>query len=109
MVAKKGGGRKGGTGGGGPSNPFGPVTSMAIGALIFIAILMFGPYLAGTIQLSTPALGVTNSFNATYRSAYNLTALPDPSTTWTTIVGLLTLCAVVVVFTVAFAYFKGML
>lgn len=88
----------------GAANPFGPITSMAIGALIFVAILMFGPYLAGTIQQATPALPVTSQFNATYNAN-----LPNPATTWTTIVGLLTLCAVVVVFTVAFAYFKGML
>lgn len=90
--------------GGGGGNPMGVLTAVAIGALIFIAILMFVPYVAGTIEESMPALGASSNWNATYN-----TDLPEPSETWTTVAALLTLCAVVLVISIAIMYFKGML
>lgn len=85
-------------------NLMSPIIGAAIGALILIAVFMFGPMVGGTIEDAMPALDADSKWNSTYN-----TDLPDGADTWTTIASLLVLCAIVVVITIAFMYLKGMM
>jgi len=103
-------------------NPMASLTAIAIGALILIAIFMFVPYMGGTIEASMPDMDdkvavygnasntseITGYTYSSWNSSAN-TNLPDGADTWTTIAGLLTLAAVVVVISIVILYFKGML
>lgn len=86
------------------SNLFAPIIGTAIGALILVAVFMFGPMVGGTIEDAMPALSADSQWNAT-----NNAGLPDGASTWTTIAGLLVLCAIVVIISIVFMYLKGMM
>lgn len=71
-------------------NPFALLGSIAIGALIFIVILMFAPLIGGTVDEAMPALCSTSEWNPDHN-----TDLPNMSETWVTIAALLILCAII--------------
>jgi hypothetical protein len=86
------------------NNMMGPLVGVAIGALILIAVFMFGPMVGGTIEDAMPDMSPDSNWNSSVN-----TDLPDGAETWTTIAGLLVLCAIIVVITIAFMYLKGMM
>jgi len=83
-------------------NPFGLMVAAGIGALILIAVFMFVPYVAGTIENSMPDLPADSDWNATAN-----TDLPDAAETWATLANLLALAAIILVITIAIMYLKG--
>jgi len=87
---------------GSDENPFGLMVAAAIGALILIAVFMFVPFVAGTIENAMPDLPADSDWNATHN-----TGLPDTDETWATLAGLLVLAAIVLVITIVIMYLKG--
>lgn len=79
----------------------GPLIAIAIGAVVLIAVMMFAPVIAGTIEESMPNLAEDSQWNASVN-----TDLPDTADTWTTISGLLVLCAIIIVISIAIYYIR---
>lgn len=98
MARKRGGGGRGKS-----ENPMNMMIMIAIGVLVLIAVFMFIPYVASTIESSTPAAPSGSDWNETEN-----TDLPNPAELWTTVAGLLILCVVALVIAIAIMYFKNM-
>lgn len=79
----------------------GPLIAIAIGAVVLIAVMMFAPVIAGTIEESMPNLAADSQWNSSVN-----TDLPDTADTWTTISGLLVLCAIIIVISIAIYYIR---
>jgi hypothetical protein len=86
------------------TTPMAILATTAIGALMYLIVIMFVPYVGGSVQSSMPALGVTSDFNSTHN-----TALPNASTTWTTIAGFLQIAAIFAVMALVFMFLRGMI
>jgi hypothetical protein len=94
--------RRGGEGGGG--GPMGAVIAGFVGTLVIVSIMILAPTLAGTMQASTPALGVTSAWNSTYN-----TALPTGASLWQTTTGLGVVAIIVYWIALAVFYIKGLI
>ena|SRR5512137_837263 len=97
-----------GAGGEGGGGMMAPVLSIATGLLIFVILIIFAPTIAGSIEQAQPGLGASSTWNATYRSNMNLTAIPDGVSTWTTNIQILGVVVLIVSISVAMYYLKGM-
>lgn len=86
------------------STPMAILASTAIGALMFLIVFMFVPFVGGSVQNAMPALPVTSSWNSTYN-----TNLPNPATTWTTLAGFLVIAAIFAVMALVFMFLRGMI
>ena len=97
--------RGGGEGGGGPGlGPMSGVIMVMIGLVVVVAIMQFAPTIGGSIYSAQPALGATNPWNETYRSAYNLTAIPSASSFYTNNVQLVSLLVTIIIISLILAY-----
>ena len=88
-----------GGGGGGGLGPMAGVIMVMIGLVVVVAVMQFAPTIGGSIAAAQPALGATNSWNATYN-----TNLPSASTFYTNNVQLVSLLVTIIIISLILAY-----
>jgi hypothetical protein len=96
-MAYRGGGEGGAAGGG--LGPMAGVIMVMIGLVVVVAIMQFAPTIGGSISAAQPALGVTNSWNATYN-----TNLPSATTFYSNNVQLVSLLVTIIIISLILAY-----
>ena len=95
---------RGGEGSGPGLGPMSGVIMVIIGLVVVVAIMQFAPTIGGSIYAATPTLGATNPWNDTYRSSYNLTALPSSTTFYTNNIQLVSLLVTIIIISLILAY-----
>lgn len=86
------------------STPMQILATTAIGALMYLIVTMFVPFVGGSVEGAMPALPVDSDWNATYN-----TDLPSAATTWVSINGFLTIAAIFAVMALVFMFLRGMI
>lgn len=84
--------------------PMAILATTAIGALMYLIVTMFVPFVGGTVETAMPALPADSEWNATHN-----TNLPSPSNTWVSISGFLTIAAIFAVMALVFMFLRGMI
>jgi hypothetical protein len=95
------------------------LATTAIGALMYLIVTMFVPFVGGSVEGAMPDwpayddMNVTGTGNVThYPSGWNPeynTDLPQASTTWVSINGFLTIAAIFAVMALVFMFLRGMI
>ena len=86
------------------STPMQILATTAIGALMYIIVTMFVPFVGGSVENAMPTLPADSEWNKTYN-----TNLTDGSDTWVTINGFLTIAAIFAVMALVFMFLRGMI
>lgn len=86
------------------STPMAILATTAIGALMYLIVTMFVPFVGGSVEAAMPALDPESEWNATHN-----TALPEPASTWTTLSGFLQIAAIFAVMALVFMFLRGMI
>lgn len=86
------------------STPMAILATTAIGALMYLIVTMFVPFVGGSVESAMPALDPTSDWNATHN-----TDLPQPAQTWTTLSGFLQIAAIFAVMALVFMFLRGMI
>lgn len=101
------------------STPMQILATTAIGALMYIIVVMFVPFVGGTVDAAMPGfpkyddMNVTGTGNKTaypskWNPAYN-SNLPSAATTWISLSGFLTISAIFAVMALVFMFLRGMI
>lgn len=105
------------------SGPMQILATTAVGAMMYLIVTMFVPFVGGTVQGAMPDyysgyddMNVTGHGNRTgaanyssgWNPAYN-TDLPNASETWVSINGFLTIAAIFAVMALVFMFLRGMI
>lgn len=101
------------------TTPMQILATTAVGALMYLLVTMFVPFVGGTVQGAMPGfpayddMNVTGTGNSTvYPSSWNPdynTDLPQASSTWISINGFLTIAAIFAVMSLVFMFLRGMI
>ena len=101
------------------STPMQILATTAIGALMFLIVTMFVPFVGGSVESAMPGFPAYDDMNATgtgnqtaYPSDWNPdynTNLPNTANTWTSINGFLTIAAIFAVMALVFMFLRGMI
>lgn len=86
------------------TTPMQILATTAIGALMYIIVTMFVPFVGGSVEDAMPALAADSDWNSTHN-----TNLPAPATTWVSINGFLTIAAIFAVMSLVFMFLRGMI
>lgn len=86
------------------STPMQILATTAIGALMYLIVTMFVPFVGGSVEQAMPALPADSEWNKTYN-----TDLPDAADTWVSINGFLTIAAIFAVMALVFMFLRGMI
>jgi len=86
------------------STPMQILATTAIGALMYLIVTMFVPFVGGSVEQAMPSLPADSEWNKTHN-----TNLPDASDTWVSINGFLTIAAIFAVMALVFMFLRGMI
>jgi hypothetical protein len=110
------------------TTPMAMLASAAIGALMFLIVFMFVPFVGGSVEAAMPGPVETCQYGAApapvtyhncdgtgnitmhsgWNSTYN-TSLPGTASVWTTLAGFLVIAAIFAVMGLVFFFLKGMI
>lgn len=86
------------------NSPMQILATTAIGALMYLIVTMFVPFVGGSVDQAMPVLPANSSWNKTHN-----TNLQTGASTWVSINGFLTIAAIFAVMALVFAFLRGMI